>query len=174
VALANVVLYCDQGSVERYLSAQGVSLRLDDDGDGYISDTEQAALTDALIEASETCNFYLFWKYTPTMLATSNWVNRKATLLAAYRLCSRRGNPPPQIVVEDAARVEEDLKAVADGGRMVPNLALRRVLAPVFSNTRVDPRYNFRCIRVERQQSSSQPSQLPQNTDWTDSVLFEY
>lgn len=174
MALQTITLLAQQSDVEHYLSAQGVRYRLDDDGDGVVSVDEQAALTDALTEASETCYFYLFFKYDPVNLAVSNWVNRKATILAGYRICTRRGNPPPNIVVEDAAKAEEDLKAVADGPRMVPNVPLRRMLAPVWSNTRADPRYNFRVIRVERQQSSQQTTGLPQNTDWQDAYLFEY
>jgi phage gp36-like protein len=174
VALANITLYVNQGDVERQMSIQGVNLRLDDDGDGYISKAEQAAMQDALVDASESCNFFLYPKYTPAMLATSNWVNRKAMLLASYRLCTRRNNPVPDNVAEDAAQAIEDMKSVADGARLIPGLPLRRNLCPTWDNTRCDPRYWFAVTRVETQSSSQQPTQLPVRTDWAESMTFEF
>ena len=61
-----------------------------------------------------------------------------------------------------------------NGKTTLPNVPLRRLLAPVWSNIRVDPNYMFRCVRVERNQSSQyNPTQLQQNTDWNDAFCFE-
>lgn len=172
--LQNITTYCTQSDIEHYLSAAGVELSVDDDGDGYISTDEQAAITDARVEASETVNFYCWDKYTPAALATSNWVNRAATIFAAYRLRSRRGNPVPAIIVDDAGKYEEKLTLIKEANGKIPGVPLRRTLAPVWSNTRCDPRYQFRVIRVERNQSAlHNPTQLPQNTDYSDAFTFE-
>ncbi len=156
-------LYCTEGDVQRYLSAAGVALRIDD-GAGAID----AAFQDAIIEASETINFYLWQKYFNYSLATSNWVNRKCTALAAYVVCGRRGNEPPENVIERAEKAQEELKQVADNRRLVPGLPLKLYLAPQMSNIRFDPRYEFSCLRVERKQSTRNASKLPQNVDYRD------
>lgn len=166
--------YCQLSDIQNYLSAQGVTLRLADQPGNVIDSFGNANVQDILNEATVTIDFYCFGKYTPAILATSMWVNRKATILAAYRIGSRRGNPVPEIIVEDAGKAEEELKAIADGPRLIPNLPLRRILAPTMSITRCDPRYIFKVIRVERNQSSRwSPTQLPQNQDWQDAFVFE-
>lgn len=167
-------LYCTQTDIENYLSAVGVKLRLDDDQDDIISTQEQEAMTDILAEATETINYYLFAKYTPAILATSWWVNRQATIFGSYRLCSRRTNPVADVVIEDVAKSEKQLEAISEGPKLVPNLPARMILAPHMSNTRCDPRYTFRVIRVERNQSSLwSPTQLQQNVDRADEFTLE-
>ncbi|HMO86302.1 MAG TPA: hypothetical protein PKC18_15420 [Lacipirellulaceae bacterium] len=174
MALASITLLCTQADVERHLSVYGVRLRLDDDGDGHVDSAELAAMTDARTEASETCYFYLGQKYSEEMLATSNWVNRKAMILACYRICTRRANPCPDSLAEDAAKVEEELKSVADGPRLIPGLPLRRILAPTWSFTKADPRYQFRVIRVEKNNSSQHnPTRLKQNVDYVEAFTYE-
>jgi hypothetical protein len=171
-------LYCTQTDIETQMSIKGVRLRIHDPASPAVptsnvpgksvSEQPSQVLQDAIVEATETCNFYLWSKYDPMFLAQSNWVNRKATFLACYRIGSSRSNPPPDTWVEDALKAEEDLKAVADGPRIIPGLPLRRTLAPVMSNVRFVPwPYQFRCLRVERQNSSAHNrSQLPQNIDY--------
>lgn len=174
MALAALTLLCNQTDVENYLSPMGVKLSVDDDGDGYVSTQEQQAISDALAEAAETVYFYTWHKYTPNALATSNLVNRKATIFAAYRLRGRKGNKVPEQVEEDAAKAEELLATILNGNGLLPMIPLRRILAPVWSYTRVDARYNFRCIRVERNNSSQHnPTTLKQNADWQEAFSFE-
>jgi hypothetical protein len=160
--------YLVQGDLERQMGVYGLKVRLDQNADGYITTDEQAIVQDIINEATETVNFYCWGKYTDAMLATSNWVNRKATILGVYRACTIRLNPVPDFVVEDSAKVEEELKTVRDGAGLIPFLPLRRALAPKWSNTRVVVwPFEFRCIRVERCNSSQQaPSPLNKFTDW--------
>ncbi len=174
MALATITLLCSQSDVEHYFSARAVKLHLDDNADGIVDAGEQAAMTDALTEAAETIYYYCYQIYSPAALATSNLVNRMATHFAGYRLAGRKGNPIPETVVEDVAKDEERLKEVRDANGRLPGVPLRRILAPIVDNIRVDPRYNFRCIRVERNQSS-QHNQTGQrvNPDWQDAFSFE-
>lgn len=167
--------YCDQGDIERLLSPGGLYSRADENGSGIIGTTSQAVIADAINEATETVNFYCWNKHDFGVLASSVWVNRKTAILAAYRICSNRGNPVPDQLVEDAAKVEEDLTRVHDTNFTVPGVALRRQLAPVWSNTRVVPwPYQFRVIRVERNNSSQHnKTSLPQNVDYEEIFFTE-
>jgi phage gp36-like protein len=172
MALATITLYASRTDLEHLLSVYGVDQRLDHDGSGGISAAEEAFLTDCLTEASETVNWYLFNRYDPVNLAMSNWVARKTTILAAYRLTSSRGNPP--LFVEDAERALDDLeRAVTDPRFGPPGVPIRPTCIPVFSNLRVDARYNWRCIRVEKNNSSPIPTKLRQNVDIIEANTIE-
>ena len=166
--------YCVQADIEQHISVLGVKLRIDDDDDGVLTTADQAGLTDAIDEATETINYYCYNKYAPSQLATSRFINRCAMILATYRLCTRRLNPVPESLIEDAAAVEEKLKEIRDKSAMVPGLPLRRVLAPVMSHTRIVPTYDFKVIRVERQGSSQHNrTSLGQQVDYQEANTIE-
>ena len=174
MTLATITLYCSQTNVEQILSANGVTLRLDDSGDGTVSAAEQLAMDFALADAAETCNFYLWPKYSPSWLATSNWVNVRASWLATYALCDRRGNPCPESLEDRAEKVLEELERVHSGSHLLPGVPLRWAMAPVYSNVRADPRYEYRVLRVERNNSSRQRrSALQTFTDWREAFYLE-
>lgn len=166
-------LYCTQADVENVLSAVGVQARLDDDGDGYVNTTEQARMTDAINRATETCNFYLYNRYTPQNLSFSNIVNEWCSDLAAYVLCRSRGNPVPDAIIEAAQDAKDDMKEVLGGRIQLPAVPLRRWLAPTWDNIRVDLNYRFRVIRVEFNTSSQMPTTRPLNPDWADAFTYE-
>src|SRR5262245_20360010 len=98
MALASITLLCSKADVERVLSVLGVQLRLDDNNDGATDADEDLRMNDALIQASETCYYYLYQKYTPNAISRSNLVNRWAADLAAYVLCGDRSDPAPESV----------------------------------------------------------------------------
>lgn len=173
MALESLTYFCTAANVEGVLSANGVKLRLDDDQDGAVSSAELEYLTFARGDATETVRFACWMKYADSWLATSNWVNTRATWLAAYALCDRRGNPCPDSIVDRCERYQEELDAIADGKRLIPMLPLRTGLMPAYSNSRVDPRYQFRVLRVEKRSSSQHPSSLPRVTDYTESFFVE-
>lgn len=174
MTLASITLLCSQQDMQRYLSTIGLRLAVDDNEDGYISADEQGAVTDAQTEASETVYFYCWDKYDPTQIATSNLANRWATILACYRVRSRLGRRVPEQLENDAAKAEEMLQKIQDGPGKLPGVPLRRILAPVMSLTRVDPRFNFRCIRVEKNNSSAwNQTNLRQNVDYQEAYSFE-
>lgn len=166
--------YTTQTYVEQMLSAIGVTLRLDDGGDGSVSAAEQLAMTDAIVEATETCNYYLAQKYTYADLATSNWVNRCATVLAVYVLAARRLDPIPDSIAERAEKYEEKLKEIRDKGGQVPGLPMKITMAPTGTNTRCDIRFNWRVIRVERGTSTKKSSTLPQRPDYNEGASQEW
>lgn len=166
--------YAVQADIEQHISVLGLKLRLDDDSDGVLSTAEQAGLTDAIDEATETINYYCNNKYAASQLATSRFINRACMILATYRICTRRLNPVPESLIEDAAKVEEMLKEIRDKSALIPGLPLRRILAPTMSHTRLVPIYSFRVIRVERQNSSQHnKTSLGQNVDYQEAATIE-
>lgn len=166
-------VYCTQTDVEQILSANGVTLRLDDDGAGLVSAAEQLRMTDAINGAACTVDFYCFSKYTQAQLATSMFINRAASWLAAYDLCGTRGNEVPESILEEAEKWEEKLAKIESKGGRVPGLPYRMSQCPTMDNTRLDNRYNSKVIRVERRTSTSQATQLPVNVDLQDSMSNE-
>ena len=172
---ARTLLYCVQGDIEAILSQTGIRLRLDKDGDGQLDATEIGALNYVISGASDTIDFYCSQKHTQAYLVQSTWVNYRCAILATYDACKLAANPVPEAIEDWADRViEDELKKIRYGTDFVPNIPLARKLAPVFSNTRCDPNYQFRVIRVERQQSTdSIPTGLRQNTDYADAFTLE-
>lgn len=157
-------LYTDETRVRTQLSAAGVRLALDDNRTKRVTADEQARLDQAVIDATETVNYYLASKYTPKRLAQSWWVWRRATVLAAYDLCTTRNNPPPESLLALAEQAQAELEAVQQGQGVVPGLPMRMTQAPTWSNVRIDQRRQFKVIRVERPTSSK--SGLRQNPDY--------
>lgn len=167
-------VYCTQGDVVNVLSTNGISSLLDDDGDGQVNTTEQLRMTDAINRATETCNFYLYWKYDPTNLATySNLVNQWASDLAAYVLVRARGNPAPESLITSAQEAKDMMTEIMKGRATLPNVPMRRLQAPTWDNIRVDLTYRWKVIRVEQSTSSQLPNTRPQNPDWGESLSYE-
>lgn len=173
MALQNITLYCTESDVQRRLSIDGEQALLDMNNDGMVDATEQQGLTDAITDATETINFYLFSKYDPVWLVQSNWVNRRTVDLAIYALCGFRNHTPPDHVVDRAQKAEEDLEAIADGPRKVPGLPQRLDTAPIISNVRVDPRFTWKKIRVERPISSKPSTGYAQVPDYQADLFWE-
>ena len=171
---ALTTVYATQADVEQVLSVAGVLSRLDDDGDQAVNDTEQLRMTDAIARATETCNYYLYWRYDPTNLATySNLVNQWCSDLAAYVLCRARGNPVPESLIEAAQEAEAKMTDIQRGRTTLPNVPMRRNQGPTWDNIRVDVRYRFKCIRVEQNTSSQQPTSRPSSPDWAEAFTYE-
>ncbi len=171
MTLSPIILYCNEADLDRMLSSYTVDAMTDDETTGPAI---EADINDCLVMAAETVNMYAIWKYTPEMMATSNWVNRAATILAAYELRQRRNNECPEQLLERAEKIEDQLQQVLDGKMPIPGLPRRYRKQVVFSNIRVDMTYNFRCIRVEKNTSSpwSRTSQI-QQVDYQDLFSVE-
>lgn len=172
--LQDAVYYCSQDDVEAILSANGVRLRLDDDGSEEISAEEQEAMDFALGDAAVTIDQYLAAMHTPAYLATSRWVNNRAAWLSVLALCERRGNPVPESLMDRSEKIFEELEYHRDTSRPIAGVPLRTSMAPTWSNVRVDPRYQFKAIRVEKQTSSRRASSLQTFTDWQAAFSVEY
>jgi hypothetical protein len=171
--LQAIVQYCSQADMERLLSTAGVIAGADHDADGALNTMEQLVINDVINLASETINYYLYNLYDPANLATSNLVNRWSTILACYELKGERANPEPTTLTDWAADAEDKLQAIYDHRHYLPGIPLRRTFAPTWDIVRVDPRFSFKCLRVERNRSSQQPNALPVVPDYSDLWSYE-
>src|ERR1700682_5096301 len=81
--VANV--YCTINDIANLLSAPGVKLRTDDG--------PPTNLGDAIAKAGNRVDWNCFRRYTPAELQKSGMVTDWAAAIAAYFLCTRRGNP---------------------------------------------------------------------------------
>ena len=170
MAVASSYLYLTEQDLMSRLSVEGVLSRL---SEADVTPLEQQALTDVLSDASETINFYTWMKYDPSVLVGIPWVNRRAVDLAAWIFCGIKANPIPESVQQKAEQAQKWLEEICDGPRLIPLANLRRRLAPVWSNVRVIPGYQFKCIRVETQTSSPATPGYPQQPDWESTFTFE-
>lgn len=123
------VAYCTLQDMQNRLSVMGVSLRVDD-----VPPTD---LGDVIIEASTVIDEYCFHRYTPTAMLTSAWVEYRATDIACYFLCERRGNPVPIGIAQRYERTMKKLERVYDGKFNIYDCPERRTPAPTMSNMRV-------------------------------------
>ncbi len=152
-------LYCQQTDVQNRLSADGVNYRIDD--------VPPSTLGDVLTDASTQIDEHLFFLYDPAQLATSDWVRERCADIAACLLCERRGNPVPPGIQAKYERTMNRLEKIRLGLLAVPNLPIRKEMAPVLSNVRIrlDP---FPRTVVERANSTGNPQGYNQHLDYLD------
>lgn len=150
--------YTSQNEMERLLSADGVSLRADDDGDGINESNANpggaivTVIQDAIDDATEKIDEYLADIYYESAMAESLWIRRRAAVLGCYALSMRRGNPP--LFAGKVVEIIADLEAIRLGKRRVPRLATREDFTPGISQPRVDDRFMIRKIRIDEQIST--------------------
>lgn len=143
-------VYCTSEDVVALLSDDGLVARLDDDASGYADAAEDAYMSKMISWASARCNYFLLSKISQSELATSWIVNQWCTIIAAYMVSCRRGNPAAASLKILYDETLEDLKAIQKGEVVLPDVALRTAAFPAFSNLRVDLFYSLRKLRVER------------------------
>lgn len=148
--------YCTQNDITNRLSVDGVTYRTDDD--------PPTDLGDVIVDACSQVDEYLFSQYDPIQLAQSDWVRSRAADIAAYLLCERRGNPVPPGIAAKFERTLERLERVRLGVICVPNLPMRKELAPVLSNVRVVLTPWPHTV-VERNNSTGKPTGYDQHND---------
>jgi hypothetical protein len=139
--------YCAIEDVEDVLSVSGVSLRSDD------LPESPTAYGDVIARAGNRMNMFLFKRYDPNSLATSDLVKDWASIIAAYYLCVRRGNPPPTGIAILYEGVMTDLQDIRSGLAEIPGIAARKSYAPVMSIMRATQRPFPRAV-VEKARST--------------------
>lgn len=136
------------GEIQRLFSVIGVDVRSDD----YGSDADD--IMDEIVDwAHETVESYTLSHYDTSVLLSSPWSRRRATIIGAYYLSMRRGNPP-QFVAE-AKRVFEELEKIQQNKLLIPDSVVRAADIPAVSSYRIDDRYVYGKQRVLKSQSSS-------------------
>lgn len=160
-----VTTFCAQSDVERLLSSQGALDAADHDEDGA---ADTSVITDCIEQASQEVSLYANRWHTDAQLATSALVTRWTTTLAAFFLTQRRGNPVPDSLAVEFARLTAPpdgmLLKIADGKFQVPGLAMRSGVTPQFSNLQVDRRYARDKLRVVGGGSIDESSAIEQHS----------
>lgn len=152
-------VYTEADSVRFWLSDDGLVGRLDDDQSGDNNDAELAFLTQAITWASARINLYCLGRHAAADLAASPIVSYWCSVIAAPMLAKRRGNPVPASLAQTYEEVMEDLKMVRSGEVSLADVATRDSSFPVWSNVRVDVRYDLAKVRKQRPISSSKGDQ---------------
>lgn len=155
--------YCTSDDIANRLSSTGVTLRTDDTPPDTLGDV----ITDASTQVDEHCRLL----YTPANLAVSDWVNQRATDIAAVLLCERRGNPVPGSLMRKYERALERLEQVRLGTLQIPDVPARLVAAPVMSNVReqLNPQPH---TRVRKSTSTGQAAGYVQRVDRYDALDY--
>jgi len=155
------VEYCTADELRRQISYYGLVSWSDHAQDGVEDD---AVITDAIQEASQEIDMYATQRYSNVSigsapsLADSPLVRRWAVTLACYFLSMKRGNPPPESLLNQAERLLDPINGilvrVATGKLQLPGVPLRGDLFPAWSNLAVDRRWPISKVRVTEANSS--------------------
>lgn len=151
---------CTEAEVVRRFSQIGVTEHADLENAGTAT---TGVVDDCINQATEEIRGFAWRWYSDATLATSTLVNRWATNLAVYFLCTVRGLSPPEAVAAEFERIMALLEKVAAGHYRIPGLALRGDLRPTMSNVQIDRRYPYSTVRVTRANSSDPPTALTQD-----------
>lgn len=151
-------LYCSIDDVKNRLSANGVTLRMDD--------SPPTSYGDVLDDASRTIDEYCLLRYTEANLDASPWVKHKCADIATFLLCERRGNPPPRGIAGKFERAMERLELVRTFKMAIPDIPERRTAVPTLSQPRIRLDPNPRTV-IERKRGSTRnyPEDYAQHTD---------
>jgi hypothetical protein len=157
VAIPTTDHYTSQTEVYRYLGEYAVNLMIDD----YAGEDKGYIWNDLLQNADDTIKMYIMQHYDPDTLYENTWVRRRATILVANLLSSRRGNNP--LYVSATERVYDELNMVRDGRMHIPAakgavgnaMRPRSWQGPIWSNYQMQNRFYNHPVRVESSKSST-------------------
>lgn len=169
-------LYCTEADVQAILSTDGEYLSLNDLGETTPDATELAYLTvNGINYATSRVNWFCQGLYDPSQLVQSWMVNEWCSVLAAYWVRCRRGNPAPGSLKEMRDEVLKDMGLVKAGSMQIPDIGLRDAYQVTYSNIIVRPEYIYKKARVETQISDQQspPKGYTQNVDWSSAFVYE-
>ena len=158
-------MLCTAVQIERYLSTLGVMLNSDHD---YLGVRDDDVIDDCIGRASAEIIGTLSPLYPQSELELSALVSEWCVVMAAYYLCIRRGNPPPDSLANQYERIWSDggfIYRARKGAFIIPGIKGSSVNAPAITNYDVDRRYGNRTVRVVRPTSTSIESELPRDFD---------
>ena len=139
---------CTSTELDSILSQEGVTLHSDDT---YPYDAESAThIADSIAQATVDIEMATWQHYLTSALEGTEWGKWRCATLAACYLCTRRGQSPPASLEAKCERIREELEAIAEGKKAVPNLAKIRRHIPAMSNIHISNRYRTARVRVVR------------------------
>jgi len=123
-------------------------------GDLLLEDQQATSVTwdDMLEDIDETIQMYVHQHYDTSLLSSSNWVRRRATVLGANILSQRRGNNP--LYLTRTERTYEELNMIRDGRMHIPGAIPRARFAPVVRNYTIQNRFFNHPMRIDTTKST--------------------
>jgi hypothetical protein len=167
-----VQVYTTTADIQYVLSESGVTFRADD----WKGSSTEAARVASAIEATATrmnMIFQNFTLYSLVSLAANEWCKWCNAWLAAAELCRRRGNAPPQSILEREQYYEGYLKLLQNGVVMViPGTPPTYDGRPAMTNFTVEP---ARVMPVRRQPDISTGKEPDGNVQsWPAYPIYDY
>lgn len=144
---------CTQDDVVALLSVEGVIGRADDDADAHLTASETAYATRAIQWATARVTTYCS-AYKQSSLQNSWMANWHCTVIAAYLLCCRRGNPVPGSIADSYEEVMEELKLIRKGDLVLADAPMRDNAMPGWINVGA-PDLRFRWVKLRQQRAIS-------------------
>jgi hypothetical protein len=117
---------------------------------------------------------YCCSRYDDSALATCWSANRWATALGARWVRSRRGQTPPQQILDDCEEALQEMKQVRVGMLQLEDIATRTAAWPFIVNQTLDVRYDLVRARVEPTLSEGTPTQFGEYIDWDSALLLQW
>lgn len=147
-----VQTYCSVSHVQHLLSDRGVTYRADDDQSGVVasSGTEADAVANCIEMAAADMNVILqnFSLYDLDDLAGNEWCRWANAAKAAMLLCERRGNSPPNSVIQRAQQYDGYLQEIKAGRvTTIPGSVPSHDARPMMTNFTVEPARGAQPIR---------------------------
>lgn len=174
---ATSYLYCSADDLTTWLSVDGSTGRADDDGSGDLSATESGYIARAIQWATARINFFCLGKIASADLARSWIANQWCSIIAAYFLSCRRGNPAAASLKDLYEEAMADLKQIQSGEVTLADAPLRTAGWPAWSNVKVDTLRTYKRVRVElpiSETKSGRPAAYQQNTDLPATIVAPY
>lgn len=158
-----MAVYCTKADIQRLFSTCGVASY----ADHHDATDPVDVVEDCILQASEELEMYLRGKFEPASLAQSGLVTRWCTTMACYFLTLRRGNEPPQSLIDEFNRITGVLEKILSGTATLPGVAQRAGQQMTMSNLRVNRRFATQKIRAIADTSSNTPSAVDRHLDDT-------
>lgn len=137
--------YSTKTDIEQIISALGVDLTSSDDFTTVADDATNIAA--AIQKVDSIIDFNLRRLYSASSIAGSTWVKWCSATLASCQLFKRRGNACPESLGKECEQYIEDLKAIANSERILPDAVYQGNHFPTVTNLAVDMRFTRQHIR---------------------------
>lgn len=143
--------YCTNADVTNRLSSIGILYLVDDDNDGVLDVSEDAYVTEAISYATtEIAESLAPWFDDPFAVTTNAWITDRCVDLACERICGRKGQDPPAIILQAAQAAREKLEKARSGRHAPDGLRIPGLIYPGDTDTLKNQIYGKPIITTPR------------------------
>jgi hypothetical protein len=148
------IVYCSRLDIVSIIGEAAVLACIDDDQDGVESPLESSFVDHAIERAAVEMSIYLRQQYDLLDIANNTWCKWCNAYLAAWNLFTRRGNPPPDTLVQIVDKYREELKDIKNGLMQLPEQNSSFEYIPTVSNLQPELGKLVMPVRVDVQEST--------------------